>query len=77
MKDVMQDSNSDDLFKTILRQEPKGLMPYAQTYAKAGIGMKGRVLKVQIVYVLCNLGGWKGEEARETKKKLKKIMAKI
>jgi len=39
--------------------------------------MQGKVLKVQIAYVLCNLGGWKGEEARETKKKLKKIMAEI
>jgi len=77
MKDLKESSNSDALFKTILRQEPKGLIAYAQTYAKAGIGMQGKVLKVQIAYVLCNLGGWKGEEARETKKKLKKIMAEI
>ena len=30
-------------------------------------------LKVQILYILSNLGGWKGEEAREIKKFLKSI----
>lgn len=77
MKDEIENSNPDTLFKIILRQEPKGLMAYAQTYAKAGLGMQGTELKVQIAYVLCNLGGWRGEEAREVKKKLKETMAEI
>lgn len=77
MKNVIQDSNTDSLFKTILRQKPKGLMAYAQTYAQAGIGMEGKMLKVQIAYVLCNLGGWRGEEAREVKRRLKEAAAKI
>lgn len=77
MKQEIQDSNPDALFKTILCQEPKGLMAYAQTYAEAGLGMKGKMLKVQIAYVLCNLGGWRGEEAREVKRRLKEAAAKI
>ena len=77
MENKIKDSNPDTLFKTILHQEPKGLMAYAQEYARAGLGMKGKMLKVQIAYVLCNLGGWRGEEAREVKKRLKEAAAKI
>ena len=35
--------------------------------------MVGNELKVQILYILSNLGGWKGEEDREVKKFLKSI----
>ena len=77
MENEVKEQTTDDLFKIILRQESKGMMSYAQEYAKAGIGMQGKMLKVQILYVLCNLNGWRGEEAREVKKALKKAEAKI
>ena len=35
--------------------------------------MQGRELKCQLLYVLSNLGGWRGEEAREVKLVLKKL----
>lgn len=69
--------NADALFKTVLLQETKGLMAYAQTYAKAGIGMRGEALQVQILYVLCNLGGWRGEVARKVKVALKKVESSL
>lgn len=69
--------DADALFKIVLLQKPTRLMAYAHTYAKAGLGMKGEALRVQIYYVLGNLGGWKGEIARKTKVELKKIANKI
>ena len=33
--------------------------------------MQGKELRVQLLYVLSNLGGWRGEIAREVKKVLK------
>lgn len=69
--------DAEALFKTVLLQKPTGLMAYAHTYAKAGLGMKGEMLRVQIHYVLCNLGGWKGETARKVKADLKKVANKI
>lgn len=48
---------------------------YAQTYARAArrseieYGEEG--LRVQCLYILSNLGGWRGERAREVKAVLK------
>lgn len=50
--------------------------PYALTYAHAmtksfnGYGVDG--VKHQVMYMLGNLAAWKGDEAREAKKVLKK-----
>lgn len=50
--------------------------PYAQTYAQAmtksyeGYGVDG--VKHQVMYLLLNLAKWKGDEARDSKKILRK-----
>ena len=45
---------------------------YAKTYARSGLSMCwGDGLRVQCLYVLSNLGGWRGERAREVKAVLK------
>ena len=38
---------------------------------KTGKVMVGEEMRVQILYVLCNLAGWRGERAREVKAVLK------
>lgn len=43
----------------------------AIAHAPTGKMMVGRELKVQILYVLCNLSTWRGERAKEVKKILK------
>ena len=57
--------------------------PYAQTYINAveqsiaEYGIEG--LKTQLLYIKCNLGSWRGESARQTKKifdKWNKILSK-
>ena len=45
--------------------------PYARSYANKGLYMEGEELDTQILYVLSNLGGWRGERAREVKKALR------
>lgn len=45
--------------------------PYAVAYAQAGLLLSGVSLRLQVRYVLNNLQTWRGEEARETKCRLK------
>lgn len=73
-----------ELLEFILKQEythgsTGQQIEYAQTYAEAAIEHKmvGNTLKVQVHYVLTNLSGWRGKEARETKAKLNKLVKKI
>lgn len=66
-----------NLFNIVLLQTAKGYMRYAHTYAKAGLELKGKALKVQVLYVLSNLQGWRGDVARGTKAQLKKLMKEL
>jgi len=43
-------------------------------HEKTGKTMVGEELRVQILYVLSNLGNWRGERAREVKSVLKKVI---
>jgi len=62
-------------FRTILKvRSGSGLMDYAKTYAQAGLSLSGEALQLQIPYVLSNLGGWRGPEARVTKEFLRRAM---
>ena len=45
----------------------------AKVYADAGGILTGKALKVQVLYVLCNLQYWRGETARFVKAKLKRL----
>lgn len=45
--------------------------PYALSYARVAQYLTGEALRVQILYVLSNTGGWRGEKAREVKAVLK------
>lgn len=70
------DLKIQEALETILAQESRGyLMQYAQAYATAALQnkMEGEELRVQLLYVLNNLTGWRGETARETKKTLKTL----
>ena len=66
-----------DLFRIVERKATGRNAPYAKTYARAGhraysqYGMEG--LETQILYVLNNLGGWKGPEAKQVKRELKRL----
>jgi hypothetical protein len=48
--------------------------PYAKSYASAGLSLFGqRAIEVQCLYILNNLGSWRGEEARATKEVFRAI----
>lgn len=71
------DLSARDALQTILEQPSKGrLIEYAQTYARVALSrkMEEGELRVQLMYVLANLTGWRGETARETKKTLKQAV---
>lgn len=63
--------------EVVLKLSGHGDLCYAQSYAKAGLQMHmtGYALYVQILYVLSNLSGWRGEEARATKTVLRSFKA--
>lgn len=51
-----------------------GDIMYAATYASAGLRMTDpEEIRVQILYILNNLSGWRGPEAKETKDAFKKL----
>ena len=65
------------LLRIVRRKATGSNARYAKNYAKEAenayyqYGMKG--LKVQVAYVLSNLGGWRGDEAKEVKAELRKL----
>jgi uncharacterized membrane protein len=65
------------LLKIVRRKATGSNARYAKNYAREAenayyqYGMKG--LKVQVAYVLSNLGGWRGDEAKEVKAELRKL----
>ena len=66
-----------ELLKIVRRKATGSNARYAKNYAREAknayyqYGMKG--LKVQVAYVLSNLGGWRGDEAKEVKAELRKL----
>lgn len=53
-----------------------GNIQYAASYARAGLGMIGEERRVQALYILSNLSGWRGEEAKAVKEALKSFSLK-
>lgn len=66
------------LLRTVKRKATGSNARYAKTYADAAemayydYGFKG--LKAQVAYVLSNLGGWRGDEAKKVKAELRKLI---
>ena len=57
--------------KNVCLVEKDGFPGVAVLHEKTGQVMVGQELKVQLLYVLCNLAGWRGPKAREVKAVLK------
>lgn len=64
----------DEVIEAFHRKEGGALMAYAATYAEAAIERSMHLStahkRAQVPYILTNLGGWKGERAREVKASL-------
>ena len=66
----------NEAITAVIQEVPDGgIMGAAKVYARAALraaveyGTEG--LKVQVRYILCNLGGWRGDRAREVKAALR------
>lgn len=57
--------------KNVILVEKDGFPGIGVAHEKTGKLMVGEELKVQLLYVMCNLSGWRGERAREVKAVLK------
>jgi hypothetical protein len=61
----------------VVASKPGSLMRYAAAYAQAGREMDDpEYIRVQCLYILNNLGHWRGEEAREVKATFKRLATK-
>ena len=76
------DKNHFDAFRAACRHvltaargaKPDAMIQYAAAYADAGLGMTDRAaIRTQSMYILSNLSGWRGDEARATRETLKKF----
>lgn len=48
--------------------------PYARSYAQAGLSLhREDEMRMQALYILTNLGKWRGDDARRVKMVLKEI----
>ncbi|QGZ14307.1 hypothetical protein PP940_gp027 [Rhizobium phage RL2RES] len=55
---------------------PGTLIQYGAAYAQRGYMMYGEERRVQALYILNNLSGWRGEEAKKTKEVFKRASKK-
>lgn len=58
-----------DALESVIDNSTGSCASYAVSYAQAAFDheMEGEALRVQLLYVLCNLDHWRGEEARRVK----------
>ena len=56
-----------------LRDKPGHMIHYAASYASAGMGMTGREMQVQCLYILSNLSSWRSDHAKDVRETLKRL----
>jgi hypothetical protein len=62
-------------YKILTIESDTGNLPYAKSYANVGLDLTStEEITSQIPYIQFNLKEWKGEDARNAKKTLKKIL---
>jgi hypothetical protein len=66
---VSDDKLWDDVMMTVLKDCRN---EYAKSYAAAGFGMRDPdYQRAQALYILCNIGGWRGGASAEVRRYLK------
>ncbi len=70
---LSQDQIEDEIKGMLLVVIAEAKDENAKSYADAGATLTGKELKVQVLYVLNNLQYWRGETARYTKARLKRL----
>jgi hypothetical protein len=81
---VMKMTKVERRFKSLcqivvgIKTYPGSLINYGKAYAYEGLDMSSNeMIEVQIRYILSNLHGWRGDDARRTKKEFKKLLKDI
>jgi hypothetical protein len=68
---MTKDQAIDKIILAANKLRATGLIHYAATYANAARHMTGEEWRVQCLYILNNLSGWRGDEAKAVKEFLK------
>lgn len=64
------------VIRAAMNAKPGSTIQYAKSYAHVGKNMTDRkMIAVQALYILSNLAGWRGDEARMVKSTLKQFAA--
>jgi hypothetical protein len=64
--------------RVVLKSATGAYSDYAKAYASAGLSMRDdEEIRVQCLYILNNIGYWRGEEARVTKEILRRLSKRL
>ena len=58
----------------IVENSHEKALNYAVNYASEGLGMMGKELYIQVLYVLNNMSRWRGDVAKGVRKVLKRYI---
>ena len=64
-------------FRNIIKNKQEKALNYCVNYARAGLHMTGRELKVQCLYVLNNMTHWRGADARKARNIIKEYIKEV
>jgi hypothetical protein len=64
---MTQDEAINAIIEAANKSGPNSMMHYAASYAEAGRGLTCSDWRVQCLYILNNLTGWRGDKAKEVK----------
>ena len=62
-----------EALQVIIDNRQAKALNYAVNYAREGLLLKGEALRVQVLYVLGNMTGWRGITAKEVRTVLKEF----
>ena len=62
-----------DALQSIIDNRQAKALNYAVNYAREGLLLTGEALRVQVLYVLGNMTGWRGITAKEVRAVLKEF----
>ena len=62
-----------EALQVIIDNRQAKALNYAVSYAREGLLLKGEALRVQVLYILSNMTGWRGITAKEVRTVLKEF----
>ena len=71
--DMVSELEVKEALQCIVDNRQAKALNYAVNYAREGLLLTGEALHVQLLYILGNMTGWRGEDAKQVRTTLKAI----